>query len=168
MPAHCHVAYSVLTQVRGLATYIIPKIDVQVSSVFQSKPGALLAANYNVPVAVVQTSLGRPLSGNSPFATVNLIPPGSEYGDRINELDFRVAKILRFGRTKTMVGLDLYNALNSGATLTYNSTFVQGGTWNQPITVLTARLAKISAEFYLVRTPAFPELAGQDTLEEIC
>jgi hypothetical protein len=144
---YCHVAYGILTQARGLVTYIIPKIDVQLSSVFQSKPGALLAANYNVPVAVVQTSLGRPLSGNSPFATVNLIPPGSEYGDRINELDFRVAKLLRFGRTKTMVGLDLYNALNSSATLTYNSTFVQNGTWNQPITVLTARLAKISAEF---------------------
>jgi hypothetical protein len=143
---YCHVAYGVLTQGRGLVSYVIPKIDLQLSSVFQSKPGALLAANYNVPVAAVLASLGRPLSGNAPFATVNLVPPGSQYGDRINELDFRVAKLLRVGHTKTMVALDLYNALNSSATLTYNSTFVPGGTWNQPITVLTARLAKISAE----------------------
>ena len=46
---YCHVAYGVLTQLRGLASYTIPKIDLQVSGVFQSKPGALLAANYAVP-----------------------------------------------------------------------------------------------------------------------
>jgi hypothetical protein len=45
-----------------------------------------------------------------------------------------------------MVGIDLYNALNSSAVLTYNNAFVPGGTWLQPVTVLTARLAKISAE----------------------
>jgi hypothetical protein len=144
---YCHVAYGWLTQGRGLATYVIPKVDVQLSTVFQSKPGALLAANYAVPNSAVISSLGRSLSGNAPNVTVNLIPPGSEYGDRINELDLRLGKLLRFGSTKTMVALDIYNALNSSATLTYNSTFVPGGTWNQPISVLTARLAKISAEF---------------------
>ena len=50
------------------------------------------------------------------------------YGDRLNQLDFRVAKILRFGGTRTMVGVDLYNALNSSAILTYNNAFVPGGT----------------------------------------
>ena len=45
--------------------------------------------------------------------TVNLIEPGSRYGDRINQLDFRVAKLLRFGGKRTMLALDLYNALNS-------------------------------------------------------
>ena len=56
---YCHVAYGVLTQLRGLATYTIPKIDVQVSGVFQSKPGALLSANYAVPAAPIAQSLGR-------------------------------------------------------------------------------------------------------------
>ena len=45
-----------------------------------------------------------------------------------------------------MVGVDLYNALNSSAILTYNAAFAPGGAWNTPVTVLTARLAKISAE----------------------
>ena len=45
------------------------------------------------------------------------------YGDRINQLDFRVAKILRFGGTRTMLGVDLYNALNSSAILTYNAAY---------------------------------------------
>jgi hypothetical protein len=108
---YCHVAYGVLTQARALAAYIIPKIDVQVSTVFQSKPGALLAANYNVPSAAISQSLGRAPAGNPANVTINLLPPGTAYGDRLNQLDFRVAKLLRFGRAKTMVGLDLYNAL---------------------------------------------------------
>ena len=58
----------------------------------------------------------------------------------------RKSKILKFGRTRTMVGIDLYNALNSAAVLTYNNTFVPGRTWLQPQTVLTARLIKFSAE----------------------
>jgi hypothetical protein len=143
---YCHVAYGILTQARGLGSYVIPKIDVQLSGVFQSKPGALLSANYAVPNAAVVPSLGRSLAGNAPNVTVNLIAPGSQYGDRVNQLDFRVAKILKFGRTRTMAGIDLYNALNSSAILTYNNTFVPSGTWLQPVTILTGRLIKFSAE----------------------
>ena len=91
-------------------------------------------------------SLGRSLAGNAPNVTVNLIEPGSRYGDRVNQLDFRIAKILKYGRTRTMVGIDLYNALNSNAILTYNNAFVPGGTWLQPVTILTGRLVKISGE----------------------
>src|SRR4029453_14350632 len=46
---YCHVAYGMLTQVRGLGSYQIPRIDAQVSAVFQRKPGRLLSANYAVP-----------------------------------------------------------------------------------------------------------------------
>ena len=45
-----------------------------------------------------------------------------------------------------MVGIDLYNALNSNAILTYNNAFVPNGTWKQPQTVLTARLLKFTME----------------------
>ena len=143
---YCHVGYGMKTQLRGLSAYTIPKIDVQFSGVFQSKVGALLGANYAVPSAVVAQSIGRPPAGNLPNVTVNLVAPGSMYGDRLNQLDFRIAKILRYGRTRTMIGVDLYNAMNSSAVLTYNNTFVPGGTWLQPVTVLTGRLTKISAE----------------------
>jgi hypothetical protein len=144
---YCHVAYGVLTQLRGLGAYTIPRIDLQVSAVFQSKPGALLAANYAVPASVVAQSLGRLPSGNVTNVTINLIEPGSMYGDRLNQLDFRLAKILRFGRTRTTVGIDLYNVLNSSAILTYNSGFVPGGSWLQPNGVLTGRMGRINAQF---------------------
>jgi hypothetical protein len=143
---YCHVAEPFLTRVTGLATYIIPRADVQVSGAFQSKPGGLLAANYNVPNSVVAASLGRNLAGGTQNVPVNLVEPGSLLGDRINQLDLRVAKILKFGRTRTNVGIDLYNALNSAAVLTYNQTFIPGGSWLTPTSVLSARFARISAQ----------------------
>jgi hypothetical protein len=143
---YCHVAYGIKTQLRGLSAYTVPKIDIEFSAVFQSKPGALLAANYAVPSATIAQTLGRAPSGGVTNVTVNLVRPGTMYGDRINQLDFRIAKLLKYGRTRTMIGVDLYNALNSSAVLTYNNAFVPGGTWLQPVTVLTGRLAKISAE----------------------
>ena len=36
---YCHVAYGMLTQFRGLSSYLVPKVDVQVAATFQSKPG---------------------------------------------------------------------------------------------------------------------------------
>ena len=144
---YCKVDYGWLTQVRGLGTYTIPHVDVQVSGVFQSKPGALLAATYAVPAATIAQTLGRAPSGNVTNVTINLLAPGERYGDRINQLDFRVAKLLRFSGKRTMIALDLYNALNANPILTYNNTFVPNGTWLQPRSILTARLFRISAEF---------------------
>jgi len=144
---YCHVAYGWLTQLRGLGSYVIPKIDAQVSAVFQSKPGQLLQANYAMPAAQVATFLGRAPSGNVPNVTFNLIEPGSLYGDRVNQLDLRAAKNLRFGSTRSVVSLDLYNVLNASAILTYNQNFVPNGTWLQANSVLTGRLARISVDF---------------------
>ena len=59
----------------------------------RSDQGDTLAANWAVPNAVIAPSLGRNLSNNAPTATVNLIEPGTLYGDRVNEIDLRVAKI---------------------------------------------------------------------------
>jgi len=72
--------------------------------------------------------------------------PGARYGDRVNQLDFRVAKILRFSGRRAMIALDLYNALNANPVLTYNNNFVPNGTWLQPRSILTPRLFRISAE----------------------
>jgi hypothetical protein len=143
---YCHVAFGILTQFRGLSSYLVPKADVQLAATFQSKPGATLAANYAAPNSAVAPSLGRDLSGGAANVTINLVAPGTIYGDRINELDMRVAKILRVGRTRSTFALDVYNALNSSAVLTYNTAFIPGGTWPQPLTILTPRFLKITFE----------------------
>jgi Carboxypeptidase regulatory-like domain len=143
---YCRVAFGILTQFRGLSSYLVPKVDIQLAATFQSKPGAMLAANYAAPNSAVVPSLGRSLSGGAANVTVNLVAPGTMYGDRITQVDFRVAKTLKHRRMRTMIALDLYNALNSSAVLTYNNTFVPDGPWLQPLTILTPRFLKVTAE----------------------
>jgi hypothetical protein len=145
---YCHTATGFLTQARGLISYTIPKVDVQVAATLQSNPGAPIAANYVVSSVEAAKTLGRPLSNNAPNVTVNLIPPGGMYGDRIDQTDFRATKILKFGRTRTNVGIDVYNLLNSNAVQTYNTSYVPGAAaWPLPTLVLPARFAKVSVQF---------------------
>ena len=131
----------------GLAAYTVPKIDVLVSGTFRSDQGTPLQANWVVSSAEAAKSLGRPLSGGAPNVTVNLIEPGVLWGDRVNVIDLRLAKILRFGRTRTNVGVDVYNLFNSSAVLNYNQAYNPVGTWLTPTTVVQGRFAKISASF---------------------
>ena len=143
---YCHVAFGIQTQFRGLASYEVPGLDVQLAATVQSKPGPMLAANYAAPNAAVAPSLGRDLSGNAPNVTVNLVEPGTRYGDRINQMDIRVAKVLRHGRSRTVAAFDIYNALNSSVGLTYNNAFVPGAPWPRPNTILTPRFLRITVE----------------------
>src|SRR5688572_10901872 len=143
---YCHVAFGIQTQFRGLASYELPKIGAQLSATFQSKPGTMLAANYAAPNAAVAASLGRDLSGNASNVTVNLVAPGTRYGVRINQMDVRLAKVLRHGRMRTTMALDVYNMLNSSAGLTYNNAFVPGVAWPRPNTILTPRFFRITVE----------------------
>src|SRR5262249_10337529 len=114
---YCHVDTGFITRLTGLGSYTVPKIDVLVSGTVRIDQGATLAANYTVTSAVAALSLGRPLAGNTPNVTVNLIAPGTLYGDRVNELDLRLAKVLKFGRTRTNVGFDIFNVLNANPIL---------------------------------------------------
>jgi hypothetical protein len=140
---YCHVEQSWQTQVKLLGTYLIPKVDVQFAATLQSSPGPNIAANFNATSAVI-SGLGRPLSGGATVKTVNLIPTNTLYGDRANQLDLRVSKIFRAGRTRTAVNLDLANAVNASTVLAVNTSY---GAWLQPQGIIDARLVKISAQF---------------------
>ena len=52
-------------------------------------------------------------------------------------------------RDAPLIALDLCNVLNSGAVVTDNTIFVPGGPWLQPLTILTPRFFKITAEIEL-------------------
>jgi hypothetical protein len=148
----CHVAEPWLTQIRGLATYVVPKIDVQLAASFQFKPGTLglggndSASNGNsIQARYVVTSAvaGTPLLNNQ--QTVNLLLPGELYGDYIRQVDLRAGKILRFGRTRTLIAMDVYNLTNSNAGLTYQEGFVGlGPTWFYPQTLLSPRFMRFN------------------------
>jgi hypothetical protein len=140
------------TQVQGLAAYTIPKIDVQVSGTFQNLPGGQLAANANVCAAgiipglctVGNTTLGRGFSGG-PFRVINIVPAGEVFTERLNQIDFRVSKIVRVAGTRTNVNFDFYNVTNSNTVIGENATY--GTTWRAPTSILLPRLFKISAQF---------------------
>jgi Carboxypeptidase regulatory-like domain len=145
---YCRIAEPYVTQLRGLATYTIPKVGVQVSGTWQSIPGSDLAANYTVTNAIANAGpqpLGRNLSSGN--VTVNLIAPATLYAPRRNNIDFRVAKILRYGRTRTQIGVDVYNVTNTDVVTGYNQGYVFGGAWLTPTSIQPARYAKVSAQF---------------------
>jgi hypothetical protein len=133
--AFCHHDEGFITQVKGYGAYQVPRVDVQVAAAFQRMPGPLVTANYNA------FGLGAPFW---PFKVVQIVEPGAQYGDRMNQLDVRFSKILRFATTKTMVGIDVYNVLNSTPVLTENAAF---DVFRQPLTLLQARFVKFSAQF---------------------
>ena len=143
----CHFAPGIATRATAAGSYTVPKIDVLLSAAFQSSPGIPLSANYAVPAATIAQSLGRAPSGNVTNVTVNLLTPDQARGDRVNQLDWRIGKVLRFGRQRATISLDLFNALNSDAILTFNQAFIPGGTWLVPTSVLTARTTKITLQW---------------------
>jgi hypothetical protein len=148
----CDTSTGWQTRFTALGSYTVPKVDVQVAGTLRSDQGTQLAANYSV--AAGATTLGRNFAGlGSPTITVNLVEPGTLYGDRVNQVDMRFAKVLRFGRTRATVGFDLYNITNSATPLTYNQTFIvpdpanPASKWLRPTSVLHPRYVKISAQF---------------------
>ena len=143
----CDWSTGFVTRFTALGTYTIPKIDMQVAGTMRSDQGANLAANWAAPNSAT-VGLNRPYAGVAGTTiTVNLIEPGTLYGDRVNQFDLRFAKILRFGRTRTNVGFDVYNVTNSAPVLGYAQTFVlTNDAWLRPTSVLQARFFKLSAQ----------------------
>jgi len=144
----CHQEQPWLVQVKGLATYVVPRIDVQVSGTLLALPGPQLAANLVVPSATVQTvgGLGRPLSGGAANVTVPILAPGSLFGDRLYQADFRVGKIMRFGSLRTTASIDVFNMFNGNAVLTEQSSYslTNAALWRTPQLVQQARLVKFT------------------------
>jgi hypothetical protein len=102
--------------------------------------GAGDCREYTATTAEIRPSLGRDLAGGARNVTVNLVSPRTMYGERMNQLDLRFGKILRFGGTRANASIDLYNALNANSVVTESSTFA---TWQRPQSILPARFAKV-------------------------
>jgi hypothetical protein len=154
----CHVDQAWLTQLKFLGSYTIRKIDVQIGAAYQNIPGIELGAAYqavngDIARPVAQGGLGRlPTNAVSAttFTNVSLINPETEYYERVNQLDLRIGKILRAGKYRANVSLDLYNIFNK-ATITdanFNYSAIQStNTWLAPRNTIAARLFKVSATF---------------------
>jgi Carboxypeptidase regulatory-like domain len=122
--------------VKFAGSYPLP-FDVQVGATLQSYAGLPLAVNWAVPANLFP-------GGRTQSVTVNLVPPGSKYLDRWNELDLSLRRVFRFGRVRLDGALDIFNALNSNVVLSENQNF--GSTLGQPQAVLQGRLLRVSTQ----------------------
>jgi hypothetical protein len=141
--AFCDVRPPFQPNVKFLMVYPLPWAGIQTAATIQSLPGPQISATYAVTNALVAPSLGRNLSAGT--ATVDLVAPGTMYGDRLNQVDFRASKIFRF-RTKGRIqgNVDLYNLFNRNPVLALNTTY--GSAWQRPLQILQGRLLKFSAQ----------------------
>jgi len=115
-------------------SYALP-LEFQVGATLQSYAGLPLAVNWAVPANLFP-------GGRTQSVTVNLVPPGSKYLERWNQLDMSVRRVFRFGKVRVDAALDIFNALNSNVVLSENQNF--GSTLGQPQAILQGRLLRVS------------------------
>jgi hypothetical protein len=137
-----------LTQYKAFGSYTVPKVNVQVSGTYRNVNGTDVNANFPTTNAYLaaNSTLGRTLSGGSANTTLALLEPNSLFLDRRTELDLRFGKVLRFGRARSVISLDLFNALNTDVPISASSTYslTNAASWLRPTGILNARMFKVS------------------------
>jgi hypothetical protein len=151
-PRDCRNVDPFQSTIRGSASYTVPKVDVLVSATLRSQPPLELSATMQVPNSQIAAVLGHlPFGATATGNTTIDITDNDHriYADnRQTQIDMRFAKVLRFGRTRTDVGVDLSNLLNTNYTTTYASTYSltdpNGGTWNNPTAIYPPRFVRLN------------------------
>jgi len=149
-PRDCRNSLPFQTTIRGLGSYTVPKVDVLVSATVRSEAPLQIGANWVVPNTTVRTLLGGTLppgllaTGNS---TIDLTD--SEHllfaDNRRTQVDMRFAKIVRFGRTRADIGVDLWNLFNTNYATAYAGTYTAvGGTWQNPTAIYAPRFVRLN------------------------
>ncbi len=146
LTSRCDVRPPFQPNVKFLVVYPLPWGGIQAGAAFQSIPGPQITASYTATNAQIAPSLGRNLSaGVNGTGTIDLIAPGTQYGERLNQLDLRASKIFRLpGSRSIQANMDVYNAPNVDTVLAQNNTF--GPLWLKPSSILQARFFKFSVQ----------------------
>jgi hypothetical protein len=162
--------------------------SVQLGATFQSIPGDFKSATYTMPNAefcqsgAVACTAGTgtstlatfysDLAGTQPIGarnisnasnkTIGLVQGSTVVDERQNQLDLRIGKIVRFGRTRTSLNFDIFNVTNANTVLSRNNSFSKTPSYNAatgiginnsvnslwaPTSILQARFFKLSATF---------------------
>ena len=144
-PGFCHVTlpWAKQAQLKLAGNYPLPWWGIQVSGTFQNLPGPTYGASRLYTSAEVAGALGRNLSAGT--VSVPLVQPNTLWEPRFSQLDLRLTKMLRIGKTRLQGQFDVYNAFNGNPVLGLNGTY--GPLWRTPTSILGARLVKFGVQF---------------------
>ena len=123
--------------------------DMQLSGTFQIATGPNVTATWQAPNSVIAPVLGRNLAaGATATKSVQLIEPGTIYGDMLFQTDVRLSKRVHVGRLRLRGDVNLYNVFNSNFASTLNSNFSTSASnqFLRPTNVLQGRLFKVDMQ----------------------
>ena len=138
------------TTLRGLASYTIPRVDVLVSAALRSEPPLSLGADWVVPNSVILGLLGGVVPpGFNVNGNTTIALDDNEHrifaDNRRTQIDMRFAKIFRFGGTRTDIGVDLNNLLNTNYATGYEDNFdLDANTWANPTSIYAPRFVRLN------------------------
>jgi hypothetical protein len=151
-------------------------VDVLVSAVFQSLPGAeqtaqltyskdqviwnsASASRATQPCAIPANGVGcfiTPAAGGTATTVpVQLLLSNEYWGERVTTIDAKFAKNIRFANRRLNVGVDIYNLFNSDAVTMYNNTYtldnpatpaVEVNNWMQPMGLVSPRFVRLQVQ----------------------
>ena len=136
-----------------VAIYPLPW-DFQVSALYFNKPGISIVASRAFTNAEIRPSLGRDLGQCRGAAVCNanvvidMIPPNTEFEDRVQQLDLRFSRNFRFGIWRLRGNADVFNLFNAGNVLNMTTRHAgpTGGQWLRPLQILGGRMFKFSTQ----------------------
>jgi hypothetical protein len=137
---HCRSTSNWLTDIKLIGAYTFP-YEIQVAATLQSQPGPERGARVQFTNADILPSLGRLHTQGG--ALINVIEPGTVYGERFNQLDFRVTKLLALGGTARLRAmLDVFNLFNSNAVT--REEYGYGANYLRPLVIQPGLLVKFA------------------------
>jgi hypothetical protein len=78
--------------------------------------------------------------------SVPLVPPGTDFAERVNQLDLSVAKWFQVGRIRLQGQFDMFNALNLSAVTAVRTLNFGTSSYMQPSSVLQGRIIRFATQ----------------------
>jgi hypothetical protein len=159
--SQCHQQQPFLTQVKFLGSYQLPwawsvaatyqnswNSTSVVPNINQGAPRMGIGANYVATNGVIAPELGRNLAaGANANATINVVTPGTLWGERWQQLDLRLSRTFKARRASIKAMIDIYNVTNNNTITSLNYTYgTNGAAWLTPLAILPARLLKVGVQ----------------------
>ena len=130
-------------QIKFAALYPLP-YEIELSAIYQNLPGLEIRAQQRVFTTDDAGGTGRALTRGT-SAVLDTVARNSDFEDRLNQLDFRLAKAFSGDWGRVLVTFDLYNALNSNTIRRRINEL--GATYGNVISFMGARTFKVGGQF---------------------